>query len=72
MKKIMRKVSVLLAAVLTVMSVAACSMKEPGSADTDQAEPAPAEETAEGGADESEAPAETESGDKKIKVGFVV
>ena len=33
MKKIMRKVSILLAAALTVMSVAACSMEEPGSAD---------------------------------------
>ena len=52
--------------------LAACSMKEPGSSDAGQPEPAPAEESAEDGADESGAPADAENQDKKIRVGFIV
>ena len=58
----------MLAAVLTVVSVAACSMKEPGSADTKP----PASDSTEGNADESSAPAEAGSEDGKIRVGFIV
>lgn len=72
MKRIMRKVSILLAAVWMITSVTACSMKEPGSTDTKEPEATPAQESDEGKTDAAQGESEGGASDKKLRVGFVV